>query len=184
MKAFVLLLGLTSLPIAAQEVRLVEGNVYSCTIDGTHVYNSEPLEGYECRPIKYSFFEQDGPGPGWVPMAHGEKVRVYYRENDLTRQGDMVSFWALDDYEEAQYQAGFGRYHSMIGRWSVDCSNKTYYSVQSTRYSERYGKGMPLDTWAMRSEPKPLYATPGSIGEIMVNAACAITSTKQHSGAR
>ena len=181
MRTLTLLLVLIAVPTAAQETKRVEGNVYSCTRDGTRYYSSKPLEGADCRAVKYSFLESQQPGPGWVPMADGEKMRMYYREKDITRTGDKVTLWVLDDYDESQSQPGIGSYKSSIGRWELNCSNKTHNSIQSTYYTDRLGKGKPVGTLAMRGRPDPLYATPGSIGEIMLEKACAITKPKPKS---
>ena len=178
MRVLTLLLVLITAPTVAQEPKLVEGNVYSCTKDGTRYYRSQPLEGADCRSIKYSFLESQQPGPGWVPIAEGDKMRMYYRERYIVRLGDKVTLWVLDDYDETQNQPGIGSYKSSIGRWELNCKEKTHNSIQSTYYTDRFGKGNPVGTLAMRGRSDPLYATPGSIGEIMVETACAITKPK------
>ena len=165
---------------AAQQTQVVDGNVYRCNINGTRGYTREPIPGADCSPIGYSFLEEAGldiPMPaGWVPYAQDDEgVVSYYRAGDVRRSGQRVTFWVLDNHPADQFvpNTGVGTFRSSIQRLEVDCGERSYRAVQGSYYAASLGKGRLVGSPYFRGNIHQ-YAVPGSTGELMVNAICAL----------
>lgn len=168
---------------AAQEIQegeLVEGHVYRCIWNGVVHYSVRQLKDAECSTIAYSYLEEKGldiPLPtGWVPYAQDDEgVVSYYRAGDVRRAGQRVTFWVLDNHPADKYvpHTGIGTFRSSIQRMEVDCGERSYRAVQGAFYAGSLGKGKLVGSPDFRSNTHQ-YAVPGSTGELMVNAVCAL----------
>lgn len=155
-----------------------EGQVYRCMKDGTRYYKSKPMEGANCETVTYSADVPAIAWNGWIPLGRGDDISSYYRTKGLTRKGNKVSLWILDDFAKKQTLPNTGYYLSTIGRWSIDCDERTYQPLQLTFYSQLFGTGESIGQMTTPHTKSSPYATPGSLGEIMVDTACRITEPK------
>lgn len=169
------LLALAATQASAQDpgTRLVEGTVYSYEKDGRRHYTSKPPEGVEYRTIKYSFLEATRPDPGWVLVGEGaDGASLYYLAKNMTRSGRSASVWVMNNYAAGQSTPSVGSFRSTVERWTVDCSDKSMGTQQTTYYAGAFGKDQVVGTWRPVMGPSTQFAVPGSMGEAVVDAAC------------
>lgn len=174
----------TGLAEEEKTTKITAGAVYSCVVDGVRYYRSQPLEGAECKAINYSYLESMQLDPSWISIAQEDGMAMYYREKGIVRKGSIVTFWTMIDHELEQSMTDVGniKYRSSIGRWSADCSELTYEAIQTTYYGDRLAKGKVVHQWLPSAKSQaPIYATPGSVGEIMIETVCKASKPAQRS---
>lgn len=76
----------------------------------------------------------------WLLVDRNDKAKIYVDSESISRNGDMVSVWVLDDLKTAQNR-GLSTFLSTRAQEEHDCSKKLFRLVAIERFAGNMGTG-------------------------------------------
>ena len=76
----------------------------------------------------------------WLLVDRNDKAKVYVDSESISRNGDVVRVWVLDDLKTAQIR-GFSTFLSTRAQEEHDCSKKRFRLVAIERFAGNMGTG-------------------------------------------
>jgi hypothetical protein len=76
----------------------------------------------------------------WFLVDRNDKAKVYVDSESISRNGDVVRVWVLDDLKTAQVR-GFSTFLSTRAQEEHDCSKKRFRLVAIERFAGNMGTG-------------------------------------------
>ena len=117
----------------------------------------------------------------WKLVNKTDTVAAYFDEQGIARTQNKIKLWALWDYASTQKIDGAPQkeYLSLKELSYYDCAERTRAAVQAVFYPGAFGMGESIET-TVRDPSKVLFVdvVPDSLGEFMLNRACAMARQK------
>lgn len=79
----------------------------------------------------------------WLLVDRNDRAKVYVESETISRNGDVVSVWVLDDLKTAQTR-GFSTFLSTRAQEEHDCVNKRFRLVAIERFAGNMGTGQSI----------------------------------------
>lgn len=79
----------------------------------------------------------------WLLVDRNDKAKVYVDPETISRNGEVVSIWVLDDLKTAQTR-GFSTFLSTRAQEEHDCVNKRFRLVAIERFAGNMGTGQSI----------------------------------------
>lgn len=76
----------------------------------------------------------------WLLVDRNDQAKLYVDPESISRNGDVVSVWVLDDLKTAQTR-GFSTFLSTRAQEEHDCSQKRFRLVAVERFAGNMGTG-------------------------------------------
>ena len=76
----------------------------------------------------------------WLLVDRNDKAKIYVDPETISRNGEVVSVWVLDDLKTAQTRV-FSTFLSTLAQEEHDCVNKRFRLVAIERFSGNMGTG-------------------------------------------
>jgi hypothetical protein len=76
----------------------------------------------------------------WVLVDRNDQAKLYVDPRSISRNGDVVRVWVLDDLQTAQIR-GFSTFLSTRAQEEHDCSKKRFRLVAIERFAGNMGTG-------------------------------------------
>lgn len=76
----------------------------------------------------------------WLLVDRNDRAKIYVDPESISRNGDVVSVWVLDDLKTAQTR-GFSTFLSTRAQEEHDCSKKRFRLVAIERFAGNMGAG-------------------------------------------
>lgn len=76
----------------------------------------------------------------WLLIDRNEKAKIYVDPESISRKGEVVSVWVLDDLKIVQNQ-GFSTFLSTRAHEEHDCSKKLFRLIAIERFAGNMGAG-------------------------------------------
>jgi len=76
----------------------------------------------------------------WLLVDRNDRAKIYVDPESISRNGDVVSVWVLDDLKTAQTR-GFSTFLSTRAQEEHDCSKKLFRLVAIERFAGNMGAG-------------------------------------------
>jgi len=76
----------------------------------------------------------------WLLVDRNDKAKVYVDPETISRNGEVVSVWVLDDLKTAQTRV-FSTFLSTLAQEEHDCVNKRFRLVAIERFAGNMGTG-------------------------------------------
>mgnify|MGYP003461738776 CR=1 FL=1 len=79
----------------------------------------------------------------WLLVDRNDRAKVYVESETISRNGEVVSVWVLDDLKTAQTR-GFSTFLSTRAQEEHDCVNKRFRLVAIERFAGNMGTGQSI----------------------------------------
>ena len=79
----------------------------------------------------------------WLLVDRNDKAKVYVDPETISRNGEVVSVWVLDDLKTAQTRV-FSTFLSTLAQEEHDCVNKRFRLVAIERFAGNMGTGASI----------------------------------------
>ena len=79
----------------------------------------------------------------WLLVDRNDQVKVYVDSETISRNGEVVSVWVLDDLKTAQTR-GFSTFLSTFAQEEHDCAGKRFRLVAIERFAGNMGTGKSI----------------------------------------
>lgn len=79
----------------------------------------------------------------WLLVDRNDRAKIYVESETISRNGDVVSVWVLDDLKSAQTR-GFSTFLSTRAQEEHDCVNNRFRLVAIERFAGNMGTGQSI----------------------------------------
>ena len=107
----------------------------------------------------------------WVAAGSGESSITYADPATISKAGNIVKMWWLDDFKKADTAANGKAYMSMKGQDEFDCKREQSRQLNFSFYAEHMGAGEMVYNETLK-HPKWYPVSPGSAGDTLWKIAC------------
>jgi hypothetical protein len=105
----------------------------------------------------------------WLLVDGNDKAKVYVDSQTISRNGDWVSLWVLDDLKTAQTR-GFRKYLSTRAQEEHDCLKARFRLLALEYFSGNMGSGEALYKTSGESDWSPI--PPGTLAQSVWKFVC------------
>jgi hypothetical protein len=91
----------------------------------------------------------------WLLVDRNDRAKVYVESETISRNGEVVSVWVLDDLKTAQTR-GFSTFLSTRAQEEHDCVNNRYRLVAIERFAGNMGTGQSIYKMSGESHWAPI----------------------------
>jgi|EBPBiocorrection_1091918.scaffolds.fasta_scaffold105269_2 hypothetical protein len=106
----------------------------------------------------------------WKLAVQNQEASFYLDAASITRNGSVVEYWQLLDFNTPKVNRKGFSYRSMKSQFQMNCAKREVKMIFTVVYSEAFGKGGVVDQGPVKESNRPV--VPGSSAEAIYATAC------------